>query len=124
MLITTVDEDARFWWRCRGLWTFQRQLPEHIVIIIRSYRLTKKLSSEGDYGETQSELNYLRLQMRAIEVQALEHIESSQDEELTQSIRNWKQQWTEIDQSIKDKRKKCIVETPKKEMPKRIINIG
>lgn len=62
--------------------------------------------------------------MRAIEVQALEHIESSPDEELTQSIRNWKQQWAEIDQSIKDKRKKCVVETPKKEMPRRIINVG
>lgn len=62
--------------------------------------------------------------MRAIEVQALEHIESSQDEELTQSIRNWKQQWTEIDQSIRDKRNKCVVEPQKKEMPRRIINVG
>ena len=62
--------------------------------------------------------------MRAIEVQAIEHIELNQDEELTQSIRNWKQQWTEIDQSIKDKRKKCAAETPKKEMPRRIINVG
>ena len=59
--------------------------------------------------------------MRAIEVQASEHMEWSQDEELTQSIQSWKEQWVEVDKGVRERRKKCV-ETPTKGSPRRMIN--
>lgn len=61
--------------------------------------------------------------MRAIEVQALEHIEDGQDEELTQSIKSWKEQWVEVDKGVKEKRRKLSVGTPTKGSPRRIVNV-
>ena len=57
--------------------------------------------------------------MRAIEVQALEHIE--QDDDLSQSIKSWKEQWARVNEGVKDKRKKCAVETPPKGSPRRVM---
>lgn len=61
--------------------------------------------------------------MRAIEVQALEHIEEGQDEELTRSIKSWKEQWVEVDKGVKEKRRKLLLETPPKGSPRRIVNV-
>ena len=62
--------------------------------------------------------------MRAIEVQALDHIEASQDEELTQSIKSWKEQWVEVDRGVRDRKKKCVLETPTRGSPRKIVNVA
>jgi hypothetical protein len=51
------------------------------------------------------------LQLRALEVQGLDYVQFNDDEELTQSILNWKQQWTDVEQRTKARRRKCKVET-------------
>lgn len=62
----------------------------------------------------QSELSYLRIQMTALEVRGEGHIEYEQDEELTQSIKTFKEQWKEVEQRTRELRKKAAVVTPSK----------
>lgn len=66
---------------------------------------------DADYASTESELNFLRLQLRALEVQGLDYVQFNDDEELTQSIINWKQQWADVEQRTKARRRKIKTET-------------
>jgi hypothetical protein len=52
----------------------------------------------------------LRLQLRALEVQGLDYVQFNDDEELTQSIINWKQQWADVEQRTKARRRKVKTE--------------
>ncbi|KFY10006.1 hypothetical protein V491_07842, partial [Pseudogymnoascus sp. VKM F-3775] len=65
---------------------------------------------DADYESTESELNFLRLQLRALEVQGLDYVQFNDDEELTQSINNWKQQWADVEQRTKARRWKVKTE--------------
>lgn len=69
---------------------------------------------DSDYDQMQSELNYLRIQMTALEVRGEGHIGFEQDEELTQSIKTFKEQWREVDERTREMRKKCVVVTSSK----------
>ncbi len=42
-----------------------------------------------------------------MEVQGSQYIPFNADEELSESIKNWKLDWTDIDQRTKARRKKC-----------------
>jgi len=53
-------------------------------------------SSEDVMQANDSELSFLRLQLRSIEVQCLEYIPEGADQELIQSIQNWKHDWAEL----------------------------
>lgn len=53
----------------------------------------------------------MRLQLRALEVQGLDYVQFNDDEELTQSINNWKQQWADVEQRTKARRRKVKTET-------------
>lgn len=44
----------------------------------------------------EAELRHLRLELRAIEVQCMAYVPEGADPELTQSIRNWKDDWHEL----------------------------
>ena len=55
-------------------------------------------------------MNFLRLQLRALEVQGLDYVQFNDDEELTQSIINWKQQWADVEQRTKARRRKVKTE--------------
>jgi hypothetical protein len=61
---------------------------------------------EDDYEASQSELQFLRIQLQAIQTQFNESLPQSRDEELEESIRNWKIDWEDIDRRSKARRKK------------------
>lgn len=71
---------------------------------------------EHDFDANQSELQFLRIQQKAIEVQ---YPLECDDEDLTQSIQNWKIDWEEIDRKSKARRKKfrMSVTRPGEETP-------
>lgn len=64
---------------------------------------------EDDFDANQSELKYLRIQLKAIETQCSEFIPRDEDPELVQAIKNWKVDWEDIDRRSKARRKKCLV---------------
>ncbi len=93
--------------------SYQHQL-RHISIfaqpptLVLEPQLTRTtLHSDEDYADTQSELNCLRTAMKAIEIQALDHIQRNEDDELTESIKSWKAQWVELDYRTKENKKRC-----------------
>lgn len=51
---------------------------------------------EGAAAEDESELRYLRIQLRAIEAQCLGYVPAGADPELDRSIRSWKDDWSEL----------------------------
>jgi hypothetical protein len=63
-------------------------------------------NSDADLEASQSELTFLRLQLRALEVQCSAYIPFGADEELSESIKNWKLEWADIDQRTKARRRK------------------
>lgn len=58
-----------------------------------------------DFDANQSELNFLRIQLQAIQAQCSQYIPD--DLELSQSIDNWKVDWEDIDKRSKERRAKC-----------------
>jgi hypothetical protein len=61
---------------------------------------------EDDYEANQSELQFLRIQLQAIQTQYNELLPQNRDEELSESIRNWKIDWEDIDRRSKARRKR------------------
>jgi len=59
---------------------------------------------QGDVEANQSELKYLRIQMQAIEVQCSQYLTPGEDDDLSQSIKNWKQDWEIIDKRWKTRK--------------------
>lgn len=62
---------------------------------------------EDDFDANQSELKYLKIQLKAIEAQC--NFPRNEDPELTQAIKNWKIDWEDIDRRSKARRKKCLI---------------
>lgn len=86
------------------LLTKVEQAAERILLL--EYRIAEM---EDDFEANQSELKYLRIQLKAIEAQASPYIPRSEDPELTQAIKNWKIDWEDIDRKSKARRQKCLV---------------
>ncbi|OBT63971.1 hypothetical protein VE03_06004 [Pseudogymnoascus sp. 23342-1-I1] len=101
----------------------RREESEHIhdLLVLRAEKAAQRVIEledhvselDADYASTESELNFLRLQLRALEVQGLDYVQFNDDEELTQSILNWKQQWADVEQRTKARRRKIKTETSK-----------
>jgi hypothetical protein len=87
----------------------------HSLLITRAETAAQRIISlesaikdiDADLEATQSELSFLRLQMRALEVQGMQYIPFNADEELSESIKNWKLDWADIDQRTRARRRKC-----------------
>jgi len=73
-------------------------------ILVLEYRIAEM---EDDFEANQSELKFLRIQLKAIEAQYTQYIPRDEDPDLTQSILNWKVDWEDIDRRSKARRKKC-----------------
>ncbi|CAG8979125.1 hypothetical protein HYALB_00000258 [Hymenoscyphus albidus] len=78
-------------------------------IMFLEYRISEM---EEDFDANQSELQFLRIQQKAIEVQYPKEVE---DEDLTQSIQNWKIDWEEVDRKSKARRKKFCMKVTRPE---------
>jgi hypothetical protein len=61
---------------------------------------------DNDFEASQAELRFLRIQMQAIEAQHSQHVPQEDDEELSQSIMNWKGDWEDMDRRSKARRMK------------------
>lgn len=48
----------------------------------------------------------MRIQLRALEVQGEQYIPFNADAELSESIRNWKMEWADVDMRTKKSRKR------------------
>lgn len=64
------------------------------------------MNREDDFDASQSELRFLRIQLHAIEAQCSQYMPHDEDEELSQSISNWKVDWEDIDRRSKARRLK------------------
>ncbi|KFY70306.1 hypothetical protein V499_09280 [Pseudogymnoascus sp. VKM F-103] len=101
----------------------RREESEHIhdLLVVRAEKAAQRVIEledhvselDADYESTESELNFLRVQLRALEVQGLDYVQFNDDEELTQSIINWKQQWADVEQRTKARRRKIKSEMSK-----------
>ncbi len=60
----------------------------------------------SDIDTYQSELNFLKIQLKALEVQASRYIAREDDKELSEGIRSWKSDWMELDKQLKARRKR------------------
>ncbi|RFU34050.1 hypothetical protein B7463_g2277, partial [Scytalidium lignicola] len=97
----------------------RREESQHIhgLLILRAQKaadrilyLEKRLRDlEEDFEANQSELKYLRIQMQAIEVQCSLYLDPNEDEDLSQSIQNWKQDWETIDKRWKTRKETARV---------------
>lgn len=68
---------------------------------------TLTASSQEEYTKLLSNLSYLRIQLRSIEVRSEQYIPYNADAELTESIRNWKQEWAEVEMKTRNAKKRC-----------------
>jgi hypothetical protein len=64
---------------------------------------------DEDTDSSSSRLKFLKIQLQAVEAQCSQYIPRSHDPELTQSIKNWKVDWEDIDRRSKARRKKTHV---------------
>ena len=61
---------------------------------------------EADLDANQSELKFLRIQLKAVEAQCSQCVPQDIDPELSQSIMSWKLDWQDIDRRSKARRQK------------------
>lgn len=64
---------------------------------------------EDIVADNEAELRHLRLELRAIEVQCMGYVPKGADPELTQSIRNWKDDWQELREKLASRRGSSFV---------------
>lgn len=77
---------------------------------------------EDDFESNQSELRFLRIQLQAIEAQCSQYLPRNEDPELSQSIKNWKVDWEDIDRRSKARRKKRHVIISPTDGPHKVVN--
>lgn len=60
-------------------------------------------------ADNEAELRYVRLELRAIEVQCMGYVPKGADPEPTRSIRNWKDDWQELKEKWSSRRGSSFV---------------
>jgi len=88
-------------------------------ILLLEYRIAEM---EDGFEANQSELRFLRIQLQAIEAQCAQYIPRDEDEELTQSIMNWKLDWEDIDRRSKARRKRLHAATASLDDPHKAVD--
>lgn len=88
--------------------------PQHLhaILVTREASATKHIAAlesrledlEDEVAENESELRFLRLQLRAIEVECHQYMPRDADPELAQSIRNWKSDWARLREKMASRR--------------------
>ena len=63
-------------------------------------------NSEADTSDDQSELTYLKLKIRILEIQALPHVPLEEKDSLAQGIRRWKLDWADVESRMHTRRRK------------------
>ncbi|KAI9049914.1 hypothetical protein LZ554_006061 [Drepanopeziza brunnea f. sp. 'monogermtubi'] len=73
---------------------------EHTLML--EYRIAEM---EDDFQSNQSELKFLRIQLQSIQAQCVGCIHLHEDQELDESIMNWKTDWENINRRARGRRK-------------------
>jgi chromosome segregation ATPase len=60
-----------------------------------------------DFTTISSKLSFLRVQLKALEVEGQRYIPFNADAELSTSIRNWKLEWADVDMRTKKAKRRC-----------------
>ncbi|MCJ1392461.1 hypothetical protein MMC18_005328 [Xylographa bjoerkii] len=61
---------------------------------------------ETDIADDQSELTYLKLKLRILEIQSLPHVPTSERDDLADGIHRWKLDWADVNSRFRARRKK------------------
>lgn len=56
--------------------------------------------------DDQSELSYLKLKLRILEIQTLPYVPSKEKDQLAQGIRRWKLDWADVDRRFHARRRR------------------
>jgi len=64
------------------------------------------LRREEDSSKDQSELTFLKLKLRMLEIQAAPYIPKHDEDGLSEGIRRWKLDWADVDQRRRARRRK------------------
>lgn len=83
-------------------------LPTQISIFRDHFTVNRPLTclchhSEDEVQENESEFSHLRLQLRAVEASCLEYLPQDADQDLLQSIENWKKDWASLKKRMADR---------------------
>ena len=68
--------------------------------------LIKRVRREKDIVDDESELTYLKLQLRIIEIQTLPYVPRKNQDSLAEGIRKWKLDWADVDERYRRRRRK------------------
>ncbi|KAI9738500.1 MAG: hypothetical protein M1818_005397 [Claussenomyces sp. TS43310] len=87
----------------------------HGLLVTRSENAAQRIlhlenqlkNLQDDHTTLLSNLSYLRIQLRALEVRGDQYIPYNADAELAESIRNWKLEWADVDMKTRRAKKKC-----------------
>ncbi|MCJ1250638.1 hypothetical protein MMC30_007866 [Trapelia coarctata] len=67
--------------------------------------------SEQDITDDESELTYLKLQLRMLEIEAAPHLSMRENDSLAEGIRRWKLDWADVDNRFRMRRRKDLGKT-------------
>ncbi|KAI9844574.1 MAG: hypothetical protein M1837_005533 [Sclerophora amabilis] len=95
--------------RCR----FEELKHVHDMSILRTEKAAQRILQlesevkqlESEISADESELTFLKLQLKALEIQAMRYIPTDDEEELTEGIRRWKLDWADLDHRFKTRRR-------------------
>ena len=65
---------------------------------------------EKDIADDESELSYLKLQLRIIEIQTLPYVPKEDQDSLAAGIQRWKLDWADVDKRYRKRRWKREIE--------------
>lgn len=63
-----------------------------------------KQSREQDITDDETELTYLKLQLRIIEIQTLPYVPKNDHDDLALGIQRWKLDWADVDERYRKRR--------------------
>ena len=80
------------------------------TLTLSNPRLTAFSCRENESAKDQSELTFLKLNLRMLEIQADPYIPKDDRDGLREGIRRWKLDWADVDQRRRARRKKTLID--------------
>ena len=68
--------------------------------------LTLSVNREQDITDDESELTYLKLQLRMLEIEAAPYLSTREHDSLAEGIRRWKLDWADVDSRFRMRRRR------------------
>lgn len=103
----------------KKIYQLRTQVDELYVIKTSKYHWSKEdlflilmliRCREKDIADDESELSYLKLQLRIIEIQTLPYVPKNDQDSLAAGIQRWKLDWADVDKRCRKRRWKREIE--------------